>query len=101
MKVKFLCLLLFVFINTFSMATEVDSTENQVAEILQLTSDKHVDVLNKAQTNTFTISFANTNEQTGVSTQCCKVCRKGKACGDSCISKSKTCNVGSGCACDG
>jgi len=32
---------------------------------------------------------------------CCKTCRKGKACGDSCISKSKSCSKGPGCACDG
>lgn len=32
---------------------------------------------------------------------CCKVCRKGCACGDSCISCSKRCHKGSGCACDG
>lgn len=32
---------------------------------------------------------------------CCKVCRKGKACGDSCISRSYQCHKGRGCACDG
>ncbi len=32
---------------------------------------------------------------------CCKVCRKGKACGDTCISQNRTCTVGPGCACDG
>jgi hypothetical protein len=32
---------------------------------------------------------------------CCKVCRAGKACGDSCISRDKTCHKGKGCACDG
>ena len=32
---------------------------------------------------------------------CCKVCRKGKACGDSCISRSYSCHKGPGCACDG
>jgi hypothetical protein len=32
---------------------------------------------------------------------CCKVCKTGKACGDSCISKSDTCHVGAGCACNG
>ena len=32
---------------------------------------------------------------------CCKKCKKGKACGDSCISKSKTCHKAPGCACDG
>ena len=32
--------------------------------------------------------------------QCCKVCRKGKACGDSCIAASRNCRRGAGCACD-
>ena len=31
---------------------------------------------------------------------CCKVCRKGKACGDSCISRRFDCHQGAGCACD-
>jgi hypothetical protein len=35
------------------------------------------------------------------SAACCKVCSKGKACGDSCISRSYTCRKGTGCACDG
>ena len=32
---------------------------------------------------------------------CCKICRRGKACGDSCISRSYTCRKGPGCACNG
>ena len=32
---------------------------------------------------------------------CCKICKKGKACGDTCISKSYTCRQPSGCACNG
>lgn len=32
---------------------------------------------------------------------CCKICKKGKACGDSCISRSKSCTKSAGCACDG
>lgn len=34
--------------------------------------------------------------------RCCKVCdsKKSRACGDSCISKGKDCNVGRGCACN-
>lgn len=32
--------------------------------------------------------------------ECCKVCSKGKACGNSCISERKTCHKGRGCACD-
>lgn len=33
--------------------------------------------------------------------RCCRVCGKGKACGDSCIQASLTCHKGRGCACDG
>ena len=31
---------------------------------------------------------------------CCKICHKGKACGDSCIARDKDCTVAPGCACD-
>jgi hypothetical protein len=31
---------------------------------------------------------------------CCKICRKGKACGNSCISRDKNCTKPPGCACD-
>ncbi len=31
---------------------------------------------------------------------CRKTCRKGKACGNSCISRTKTCRKAPGCACD-
>jgi hypothetical protein len=33
--------------------------------------------------------------------QCCKTCKAGKACGDSCIAADKECKKGPGCACDG
>ncbi len=33
--------------------------------------------------------------------ECCKICKKGKACGDSCIARDKQCNEPPGCACDG
>ena len=32
---------------------------------------------------------------------CCKVCSKGKACGNSCIARWKICHKGKGCACNG
>ena len=32
---------------------------------------------------------------------CCKVCTKGKACGNSCIAQDKNCQQPPGCACDG
>ena len=31
---------------------------------------------------------------------CCKTCRKGKACGDTCIARDKDCTEPEGCACD-
>jgi len=42
-----------------------------------------------------------TNSPPPSTTGCCKICRKGKACGDSCISASYTCHKGPGCACNG
>jgi hypothetical protein len=32
---------------------------------------------------------------------CCKMCKAGKACGDSCIARDKVCHKGKGCACNG
>ena len=32
---------------------------------------------------------------------CCKICRKGKACGNSCIARHLNCHQPPGCACDG
>lgn len=32
---------------------------------------------------------------------CCRVCRTGKACGNSCINRNYTCRQPPGCACDG
>lgn len=32
--------------------------------------------------------------------RCCKYCTKGKACGNTCISRRYTCHVGHGCACN-
>jgi hypothetical protein len=32
---------------------------------------------------------------------CCKVCRRGQACGDTCIARDDVCHAPRGCACDG
>jgi len=39
-------------------------------------------------------------QQQSTNNSCCKVCRTGKACGDSCIARSKTCTKPRGCACN-
>jgi hypothetical protein len=41
--------------------------------------------------------FSHTDRVTAA--KCCKVCTKGKPCGDTCIAKNKVCHVGPGCAC--
>ena len=50
-------------------------------------------------TNTYTPPSTPTYEESS-QTSCCKICSKGKACGDSCISRSYTCHKGPWCACD-
>lgn len=45
--------------------------------------------------------FHEGDEGVDTARQCCKVCRTGKACGNSCISASKTCSASPGCACNG
>lgn len=37
------------------------------------------------------------SETTG---ECCRTCRKGKACGDTCVARDRECTVAPGCACD-
>ena len=41
------------------------------------------------------------NKTEATADECCKICRKGKACGDSCINKKLKCHKAPGCACDG
>ena len=33
--------------------------------------------------------------------RCCRICSKGKACGNSCIARNRTCRQPAGCACNG
>ncbi len=43
-------------------------------------------------------ALADSARSTPVAPSCCKVCSVGKACGNTCISRDKTCHVGHGCA---
>ena len=43
------------------------------------------------------INFVPPNAE--IAKTCCKVCSKGKPCGNSCISRDKTCHKAPGCAC--
>jgi endonuclease YncB( thermonuclease family) len=58
----------------------------------------------RAGTSAFTMPRANTGQSPAISEPaktCCKICRKGQACGNSCISRRYTCRKPAGCACDG
>jgi hypothetical protein len=39
-------------------------------------------------------------ESSQTSDTCCRTCRKGKACGDTCVARDRECTVAPGCACD-
>ena len=38
-------------------------------------------------------------EKAVVAAACCKICRAGKPCGNTCIARDKTCHTSGGCAC--
>ncbi len=46
-------------------------------------------------------TFVSLTELLSAGQVCCRVCTKGKACGDSCIAVTSTCRNPPGCACDG
>jgi hypothetical protein len=39
-------------------------------------------------------------ESSDLGGECCRTCRKGKACGDTCVARDRECTVAPGCACD-
>lgn len=46
------------------------------------------------------VEFLSKSSALEPSSYCCKVCSKGKACGDTCISRDKECHKPPGCACN-
>jgi hypothetical protein len=55
-----------------------------------------------ARSPEFLASLGLTQPTAAVAQQaCCKICSRGKACGNTCIAREKICHVGPGCACDG
>ena len=76
---KNLILVFLLLLSTSANAQEIKAFDSQV--------------LNPA--NTLTEKLSNKD----MLSQCCKVCTKGCPCGNTCISCSKDCHVGPGCAC--
>lgn len=49
---------------------------------------------------TIALPSKDTGTPSNTTRNCCKYCDTGKACGDTCISRTNTCRIGPGCACD-
>ncbi len=82
---------------------QVELQKQAIQESAVTTSDypsNNVDTSNNYNTNIPNNDNNNTNYDTPSQSACCKTCSKGKACGDSCISRSYTCHQPVGCACD-
>ena len=85
LRLVFSCL----FVVTASMATAQDSGAQS------LKPETLVDPTSAVE------RLLNLDDGVTWSATCCKRCSKGKACGNSCISRSYQCHKGVGCACDG
>jgi hypothetical protein len=64
-------------------------------------SDSKYDLLTAKNQSRIEKMYELKGELSKVKYGCCKVCTKGCACGDTCISCSYNCTKGVGCACDG
>lgn len=78
-----------------SVFLEAASSDQERRTLSNLTSQP------EGQPRTSPVRVERAPELVPDSQPCCKVCRKGYACGNSCISRSKQCHRPPGCACDG
>jgi len=91
----FIILLVFSLSLSFAEANDGTSNTKTISDIeSSINAERQVDC------DTLGSAFNDKSDQAEAK-KCCKICKKGKACGDSCIAKSKTCTKGPGCACDG
>jgi hypothetical protein len=54
----------------------------------------------KAAVSTWSDEILSSSGSCTPASECCKICDKGQACGNSCISRNYTCHKGRGCACN-
>lgn len=106
MNKKFIHLVLMLFLTCLSMTSAYShsgGTDSYGCHTNSQTGDYHCH--NPKANTSNEAKFDRSPSSIGIEVEvpkqyCCKVCNKGKACGDSCISRKKTCHQGSGCACD-
>ena len=96
---KVLCVLLILATSTATLALPASDT----LDVLKDHSALQIEALGIQEPLCFESSDLNADntDHDLLAQRCCKVCKKGKACGDSCIAKSKQCHKGAGCACNG
>lgn len=95
--------LILAFIATVMM-TSCSVTTSQIsnnyleqAAVCSPTEESHCAVTTAGENK---LRYLSTSGALDPSSYCCKVCSKGKACGDSCISRDKECHKPPGCACN-
>jgi hypothetical protein len=98
-----------VFVLVFSgssLATGSNNTDKSLAQKVRRTTADYVWV-DRSHEYSEALGNCSADADDGASTLllaqrvCCKICRKGKACGNSCISREYKCHKPPGCACDG
>jgi hypothetical protein len=104
-RTLFLGLLLAVFpIGLHAVGTSPTSTPVEHSTAIESAAESDTDCSQIKSTASEAVEsellVAVADKQEATSYGCCRTCRTGKACGDTCISRYKTCHVGPGCACD-
>ena len=99
-NILILCLTIIfsISISAADLYAEKEAKPSQVSVEIKSMTCEGVDTVTTDELNNFEPIQLTGDE---LASACCKICTKGKACGNSCIQKSKTCHKGRGCACDG
>lgn len=89
---KYIVVALMLLLGASSPSTAFDESTGE--EATQMQSMQRVDA--DSGTNLLIKNYAQPMQQ-----RCCKICKVGKACGDTCIDRDYQCHQPPGCACDG
>jgi hypothetical protein len=91
-----------VLIATVALTGPTALADSFHAEVSPLSHAESVPIERLARSSKFFASLGITQSMSAPAAQsCCKICSRGKACGNTCIARDKVCHVGPGCACDG
>jgi hypothetical protein len=77
-----------------------DAEATAVAEAFEICAAGQVPPLPQTRAHASSRDEPDKQAPSDASSKCCRTCKAGKACGDSCIAKTSTCTKPPGCACD-